>query len=353
MKPSSVLTSALVATCSSFLLASPLVSAATAEEWKTRNIYQLLTDRFAPPSDAAPALTGGAGDCTIGSQTWCGGTWRSIMTKLDYIQGMGIDAIWISPTSQNLDVATPYGFAYHGYWVNDPTRLNARFGTSEDLKALSDELHRRGMYLMVDVAVNSVVSLSIDVTTNQLEADEGLLWTESDEFHPYCEIDYSNSTSVEQCWLGDTHLPLMDVNTENKKVEATLQAWIADFVSTYGVDGLRIDAAKHVVPTFWPGFCKAANVFCIGEVYTADIHYGATFQTENYMDSILNVSSRRVLLLHLLLVFPHGSRDSYLTPAKKTDTLPFSISPSLPVPNVHRYPERIYTSWSPEHVLAR
>lgn len=50
--------------------------------------------------------------------------------------------------------------------------------------------------------------------------------------------------------------------------------YIKSFVEEYQVDGLRIDAAKHVEPDFWPGFCNedgAAGVFCIGEVYGPDI----------------------------------------------------------------------------------
>ena len=48
-------------------------------------------------------------------------------------------------SAENIDVQTPYNFAYHGYWVQDPTSLNPRFGSSDDLLALSSALHARGM----------------------------------------------------------------------------------------------------------------------------------------------------------------------------------------------------------------
>jgi alpha-amylase len=51
------------------------------------------------------------------------------------------------------------------------------------------------------------------------------------------------------------------------------QNWIKEFVQTYSIDGLRIDAAKHVREDFWPGFCEAAGVFCIGEVFAHDMPY--------------------------------------------------------------------------------
>lgn len=54
--------------------------------------------------------------------------------------------VWISPVSKNYEgERTPYGDPYHGYWISDASQLNDKFGTSDDLKALSNELHKRGM----------------------------------------------------------------------------------------------------------------------------------------------------------------------------------------------------------------
>ncbi|RXK40840.1 alpha-amylase [Tremella mesenterica] len=265
------------------------VHAATADDWRGRSLYQIITDRFAPPSDTAPARTSPLpSTCDPLAQTWCGGTWLSIIDKLDYLQGMGIDSIWISPVSRNIDVYTPYNYAYHGYWVNDPTTLNPRFGTESDLLALSSAVHERGMYLMVDIVVNNIPSLSVSasLSSSSLAADNSY-WTDPSDFHPQCWIDYSNATSVEYCWLGDDKLPLMDVNTENPNVVQTLQSWIANFTKAYTIDGLRIDAAKHIPGDFWPGFCGAAGVFCTGEVYGSDIGFASQFQTQQWMDSIL------------------------------------------------------------------
>ena len=59
------------------------------EEWKTRTIYQLLTDRF--------ARTDGSSNYCGDLSKYCGGTYKGIIDNLDYITGMGFDAIWISP----------------------------------------------------------------------------------------------------------------------------------------------------------------------------------------------------------------------------------------------------------------
>jgi alpha-amylase len=155
------------------------------------------------------------------------------------------------------------------YWTTDVLNLNPHFGTSDDLKALSDALHARGMFLMVDVVVNFVASLSTD-TSDAALASQDTPFKKAEYFHPKCWIDYSNQISAEQCWMGDDKVALMDLNTENAFVQETMNQMIKDLVATYQIDGLRIDAAKHVPQAFLKSFCASAGVFCTGEVYTGD-----------------------------------------------------------------------------------
>ncbi|CCM03833.1 uncharacterized protein FIBRA_05982 [Fibroporia radiculosa] len=260
--------------CLSFVA---LTLGATAEQWRGRSIYQIITDRYALPAGTNKT------QCNPGDQTWCGGNWNAIREHLDYIQNAGFTAIWISPVSQNYDgPRSPYGDAYHGYWIADATKLNDRFGTADDLKALSDELHKRGMYLMVDVVVNNVMSTSItpDLST--------FMFKQKSQYHPYCPIQWGNATSEQNCWLGDLKVPLPDVNTQDPGVVSAYCSWIQSLVSEFDIDGLRIDAAKHVNMDFWPTFCKAAGVFCIGEVFDNDMSQAAQYQGPDALDSILN-----------------------------------------------------------------
>ncbi|KAJ6618289.1 glycoside hydrolase superfamily [Mycena sp. CBHHK59/15] len=108
------------------------------------------------------------------------------------------------------------------------------------------------MYLMVDVVVNNVMATSLtpDYST--------YMFKDQKYYHPYCPIDWSNITSEQQCSLGDTVVPLPDVNTENPTVISQYSQWISELVQTYSIDGLRIDAAKHVSKTFWPHFALRA-----------------------------------------------------------------------------------------------
>ena len=75
--------------------------------------------------------------------------------------------------NQNIEDHTAYGDAYHGYWIDDIKKLNSRFGTPDDLKALSAELHKRDMYLMVDIVVNNVVATTTKPNLNNFFFKDG------------------------------------------------------------------------------------------------------------------------------------------------------------------------------------
>lgn len=236
---------------------------------RPRTIYQVLTDRFARADNSFSAA------CRTG--TYCGGSWRGLTTQLDYIQGMGFDTVWISPIVDNIEDNTAYGQAYHGYWTRDPTKLNSHFGTETDLLALSTALHSRGMYLMVDIVVNHVATTQNGATFNP-NGQYGPFNSTSDFHQPFCWIDYSNQTSIEVCALGDSNVPLMDINTEKSSVVQFWNTWIASTVKKYNIDAIRIDTVKHVGKPFWPSFAKSAGVYNLGEIFDGGAQYVADYQ---------------------------------------------------------------------------
>lgn len=252
-------------------------AAASAADWRSRSIYQIITDRYALPSGSDPTA------CKPQDQTWCGGSWNTIRENLDYIQNAGFTAIWISPVNQNYEgPRTAYGDPYHGYWIQDASQLNSRFGTSDDLKALSAEVHRRNMYLMVDVVVNNVMATSLTPDYTQY------MFKDKSQYHNYCPVVWGDRQSEINCWLGDQKVPLPDLNTQDPTVQSGYASWIQNLVQEYSIDGLRIDAAKHVDSSFWGPFCASAGAFCIGEVYGDDISLASQYQGPGTLDSILN-----------------------------------------------------------------
>jgi alpha-amylase len=264
------------------------ILAATAAQWQNRIIYQLLTDRFAR-SDGDTTTA-----CSVTDRAYCGGTWQGIINKLDYIQNMGFTAIWISPVTSQTPIngsptgVSPDGASYHGYWQNDLYALNPNYGTADDLKALASAVHKRGMYLMVDVVANHFgwpgSSDSVDYSSFNPFNSESY-------FHSYCQItqdDYNNKneTAINDCWLGDSNYELVDVDTDSDDVQNAYNSWITELVSNYSIDGLRIDTVQNVQQSFWPGFNKAAGVYCVGEVDNGDPNYVCPYQ--NYLDGVLN-----------------------------------------------------------------
>ncbi|KAK0497870.1 glycoside hydrolase family 13 protein [Armillaria luteobubalina] len=264
---------------------------ASAEEWRSRSIYQLVTDRFAVSND-----TGFGGYCDTSWRSYCGGSWLGITQHLDYIQDMGFDAIWISPIVENIGYRTLNGDAYHGFWMTNISSLNSHFGTADDLKDLASALHARGMYLMVDVVANHLATTPRPGTDGSSidDFDFSSLWpfSSSSYFHPMCWLhwlqdpEYTGQWEIEHCWLGDRNVALVDLNTEDPKVVATMYEWITALVKDYSIDGLRIDTFKHIRQDFWPGFVKAAGVFSMGEVATRDVGYVAPYT--HVVDSVLD-----------------------------------------------------------------
>lgn len=158
---------------------------------------------------------------------------------------------------------------FHGYWPKDIYALNENFGTEEDLISLSDALHARGMYLMLDVVPNHMASPG---PFNVTDWSGFHPFNSSSYFHSPCWIDYENTTSVQVCMSGDTEgrVTLADLRTENTTVRQILSAWIKDTVNKYKVDGLRLDSAKHIEPGFWPDFFASAGVFSMAEYFDGD-----------------------------------------------------------------------------------
>lgn len=260
-----------------YLLASRTL-AATLEDWRSRTIYQVLTDRFAR-SD------GSNSPCNEVNGHYCHGSWSGIEQNLDYIQGMNFDAIWISPIVAQLPQSTGDGQAYTGYWAQDLYALNNNFGTADDLKSLIEATHARGMYIMLDVVVNH---MGFAGAGDDVQYNEFTPFDDQSYFHNYCAVDASseNQTNVEKCWLGSNIVALADLRTEDKQVRDMLGEWISGIVSNNSFDGLRIDTALNVEPDFFSGFVDAAGVFAMGEAMAGDVSY--VCQWEDDIGSLLN-----------------------------------------------------------------
>ncbi len=122
-------------------------------DWRDQVIYQIMVDRFADGDpnnniNVEPSVPG----------RYHGGDWQGVIDHLDYLEDLGVTALWISPVVKNTEEDA--GFAsYHGYWTQDFLRPNAHFGDINKLRELVDKAHERGMLVILDVVTNHVGQL--------------------------------------------------------------------------------------------------------------------------------------------------------------------------------------------------
>ena len=205
-------------------------------DWDEAVVYFMMTDRF---FDGNESNNTASGEKTYGNNPglYHGGDFAGVTAKLDYLQKLGVNTIWLTPIVKNIQgVAVtdegkddvPYNAAYHGYWASDFTKLNPTLGTTEEFKTMISEAHKRGMRIMVDIVVNHA-----GYDTESTFAD--------------MIRDKSVSEGDIKSWQNG----MPDFATENANVRAKLVEWQTSWMKDYGVDYFRVDTVKHVDSTTW------------------------------------------------------------------------------------------------------
>lgn len=116
-----------------------------------KSIYFVMVDRFANgdrsnDGDADPK----------DPHAFHGGDLKGLLSKLDWLQEVGVDTVWLSPV-YGMRTSKWHGYgAFHGYWTWDLNTVEPRLGDEATLAKLSDELHRRDMKLVLDLVLNHV-----------------------------------------------------------------------------------------------------------------------------------------------------------------------------------------------------
>lgn len=123
------------------------------EDWRDEVIYQIVTDRF---EDGDPNTNYRVNTASL--TAWHGGDWQGIIDRLDYLEELGVTALWISPNFRVVEEDA--GIAgYHGYWPQNFVETNPHFGDLAMLRRLVAEAHRRDMKVLFDVIVNHIGQL--------------------------------------------------------------------------------------------------------------------------------------------------------------------------------------------------
>lgn len=257
-----------------------------AAAWKQRTVYQVLTDRFALAQGASDTCD--SGGCPYGN--FCGGTFQGIVQHLDYIQGMGFDAIWISPVVDNIDCG------YHGYWARHQFQIEQRFGGPKGLSALMGAAKQRGIAVMLDIVANHMGPPS-----SGNDYHEFTPFNSTDHYHgtlqSHCQAENAKDDQTrEVCWLAN----LGDLKQENEFVSQQLVAWMQGLQKQYAFDAVRIDTVPYVGRPFWHTMQSQAlrGTYSVGEVLCDDgsLPFLSSYQTakgsEGYsgplLDGVLN-----------------------------------------------------------------
>lgn len=247
-------------------------------DWDEAVVYFMMTDRF---FDGNESNNKASGADTFGDNPglYHGGDFAGVTAKLDYLQDLGVNTIWLTPIVKNIQgVAVtdegkddvPYNAAYHGYWASDFTKLNPTLGTTEEFKTMISEAHKRGMRIMVDIVVN--------------HAGYGTESTFADMIR-----DKSISEGDIKSWQSN----MPDFATENADVRAKLVEWQTSWMRDYGVDYFRVDTVKHVDSTTWAALKNSTtnvnpSFKMIGEYYGAGYASNGSTLGSGQMDADLD-----------------------------------------------------------------
>ena len=293
--------------------------------WENATIYFLLTDRFSNGNRANDLAYGRRNDAAP-QRGFAGGDLAGITAKIKqgYFKDLGVDVIWLTPPVEQIHGATDEGtgmsYAFHGYWARDWTSVDANLGTEQDLRTMVDTAHAHGLRVLLDVVMNHI---------GPVTAIDPLWPSDWVRTSPLCT--YKDTASTVDCVLVDN---LPDIRTDSKATVALppalvkkwqaegryekevkeldtffahtgwprapryyLMKWHADWVRKFGIDGFRVDTAKHVEPGVWRELKQVASAaledwrrlhpakvrdkmpfFMTGEVYNYQISDGLQFR---------------------------------------------------------------------------
>lgn len=292
--------------------------------WENANIYFLLTDRFHngdPANDVNFNRTRSTGKL----RGFEGGDIQGVIQKIEegYFDKLGITALWLTPWFEQIHGATDEGsgvtYAYHGYWTGDWTGLDPNFGSEEDLARLVETAHAHGIRVVMDVIINHtgpVTPRDPVWPAEWVRTSPPCTYTSYETTVPCTLVENLpdiRSESVDPVDLPPLLLEKWEnegrLENELSELDAFFKQtgyprapryyiikWLTDYIREYGIDGFRLDTAKHIEEEIWKELAKEARAafeawkkenpgkvldeqdfFLVGEVYGYGISAGRYF----------------------------------------------------------------------------
>jgi glycosidase len=287
-------------------------------------LYLIMPDRFSdgdtsndPSSDNRAAPHG-----------WHGGDFAGIERHLDYLQQLGVTAVWMTPVASN--GAMPE--SYHGYAATDLYAVDSHFGTLAEYRHLSDALHARGMKLVIDLVPNHI-GVQHPWVNDQPTPDwlHGTLEHHRAAQHDFYQLIDPHAPpaawrDITDGWFADN---MPDLNQENPLVSRYLIQNALWWIETANLDGIRLDTFPYVSRSFWHKFHTELhsvypNLTTVGEVFRRDAEVTSFFAggvTHNGIDTGLTTPFDFPVHFALRDVLAHNKPMTELADVLRQDTL--------------------------------
>lgn len=283
-------------------------------------MYLIMPDRFAngdPSNDSHPELTEKANRELQGGRH--GGDLQGVIDNLDYLEDLGITAIWSTPLLEDNDPT----FSYHTYAQSDVYQIDPRYGSNEDYRRLADEMHKREMKLIMDYVTNHwgaehwmVKDLPTYDWLNQWPGYENSNYRMTTQFDPNAaEIDHLYCVDG---WFVST---MPDLNQRNPLVLNYLTQNAIWWIEYAGLDGLRVDTYSYNDKEGIAKWTKAImaeypNFNIVGEVWMHDQAQISYWQKDSPIGAIQSYNSGLPSLMDFtlhdaLLAMFHEDKESW------------------------------------------
>ena len=239
-------------------------------------VYLIMPDRFAN-GDKTNDVIKGMTETTLNRDSMYhrhGGDIQGIINNLDYLQDLGVTALWINPLLTNDQPKT----SYHGYANTENYHIDPRYGTNELYKKLIDELHKRGMKMVKDLVHNhvgsrhwTVLDLPSKDWLNQWPTFTRTTYREQTHFDPYASA--ADKNQMVKGWF-DFHMP--DPNQQNPYVRNYITQSHIWWVEYAGVDAFRLDTYAYNDLDYMAEWAKAIkaeypNLNSFGETWVQGV----------------------------------------------------------------------------------
>ena len=264
-------------------------------------MYLIMPDRFAngdPSNDSQPNLTEKANRNLPSGRH--GGDLRGIINNLDYLQNLGVTALWLTPANEDNEKNT----SYHGYAQTDLYKIDGRYGTNEEYLELSQKLQKRGMMLIQDYVTNHwgishwlIQDLPTKDWIHQFKDGEGKFGFKRSNYRTTSQFDTNVSEIDKQEALNgwfDTTMP--DLNQSNPLVLKYLTQNAIWWIEYAELGGLRVDTYPYNDKVAMAKWAKAITdeypkFNIVGEAWMYNPAHISYWQKDSKISAIENYNS--------------------------------------------------------------